>query len=252
VSVRSIARKQIAVLLLLAAWEAAPRLGLADPAFLPPFSVVMATIWEQAAAGELTRHAAISLFRAVTGFLIAVSLAVPAGLILGSEFGLADAFSPLCNVLSQANPFILFHIVLLFLGIGEAPKVAIIAWVCAWPVLFGSMASIHGVDPDLLRTGRAFGLRRLPLFWKVVLPAAAPAIFTALRFSAGLAFFVLIAAEMMGASSGLGWLVLSYQETYHAARIFAAATSIAILGLVSDLGLGWLERKAAFRGAEHF
>jgi len=235
------------VLLFLLAWELAPRLGVADPVFFPPFSVVLATIWQLAADGDLLRHAGISLFRAGSGFLIAVVLAIPTGLVLGCELALAELFVPLLGVFSQANPFILFHVVLLFLGIGETTKVTIIAWVCGWPILFSTIAAVHAVDGDLLRTGRAFGLRRWALFRSVVLPAAAPAIFTALRLSAGFAFFVLIAAEMMGASSGLGWLVLSFQESYHAPRIFATAVSIAVLGLATDLLMGRLERKMDFR-----
>lgn len=233
-----------AVLLFLAAWEAAPRIGLADPLFIPPLSQVLATIWELSVSGDLIHHTALSLARAVGGFLLGILVALPLGFLLGGWFRTVEAaLSPLMDILSQANPFILFHIILLFLGIGEVTKVTIIAWVCTWPILFGTISGIRNVDPVLWKTARSFGLGRIALFRKLVLPAAAPSIFTSLRLSSGYAFFMLIAAEMMGASSGLGWLVLSYQESYHPARIFAAATVIAALGLSLDLVMQFMKAR---------
>jgi NitT/TauT family transport system permease protein len=231
------------VAVVLVAWEAAPRLGLVDAGFFPPFSAVIGELWAQGVSGALPRNAAISIGRAAAGFALAVLAAIPAGLLLGTLPTLAECCTPLFMVLAAANPFLLFHVALLFLGIGEAPKITMIAWVCGWPLLFGSMAAMARPDAELLRTGRAFGLGGWALTRRVLLPAAAPAIATSLRLSAGLAFFVLIAAEMMGASSGLGWLVLTYQESYHAARIYAAAVAIAIPGLLADSAFEWLERK---------
>jgi NitT/TauT family transport system permease protein len=241
--------KYVAVWILLVVWEAAPRLGLVDPVFVPPFSSVMATVWELGATSNLLHHVGISLFRALAGFLLAVVVALPLGFALGGWFPcLEAALSPLTDVFSQANPFILFHIILLFLGIGEATKVTIIAWACVWPILFSTIAAIRHIDPVLRKTATGFGLSRAALFWKVVLPAAAPSLFTSLRLSAGYAFFMLIAAEMMGASSGLGWLVLSYQENYHVVRIFAVATVIAVLGLGIDGAMQLLERLTVVQG----
>jgi NitT/TauT family transport system permease protein len=235
--------KYVSVWLLLAVWEVAPRLGLVDPVFVPPFSSVMATVWELRTTSDLLHHVGISLFRALAGFLLAVLVALPLGFLLGGWFPCVEAaLSPLADVFSQANPFILFHIILLFLGIGEATKVTIIAWACVWPILFSTIAAIRHIDPVLKKTAAGFGLSRVALFWKVVLPATAPSLFTSLRLSAGYAFFMLIAAEMMGASSGLGWLVLSYQENYHVVRIFAVATVIAVLGLGIDGMMRLLER----------
>jgi NitT/TauT family transport system permease protein len=214
-----------------------------DSAFIPPFSTVLAAIWELGQTGNLLHHVGLSLFRALAGFLLAVVIALPLGFLLGGWFRcLEAAITPLTDILAQANPFILFHVVLLFLGIGEATKVIIIASACMWPILFSTIAAVRHVDPVLWKTANSFGLSRVALFRKIVLPASAPSIFTSLRLSAGYAFFMLIAAEMMGASSGLGWLVLSYQENYHVVRIFAAATVIAALGLGIDAAMQGVQR----------
>jgi len=139
---------------------------------------------------------------------------------------------------------VLFHIIILFLGIGEAAKTFIIGWLCLWPVVFSAMNGVRDADPLLLKAARSLGVGRLRLFVSVVIPSAAPSIIAGLRLSAGYAFIMLIAAEMMGASSGLGWLVIQAQESYHVARIFAGAAvitglALAVDGILKLIG-GWL------------
>ena len=236
--------KYAAVVLFILAWEIVGRLQLVNPLFVPPFTAVLGKTREMLVAGVLLQHMEISLFRAALGFLTAVVIGVPLGLLLGGWFKkLQLALGPLLEIFSQTNPFVLFHIVMLFLGIGEATKVTIIAWTCVWPIVFSTISGIQNANPYLLKAGRGFGLGRLTLFYKIVLPSTAPAIFVGLRLSAGYSFFMLIAAEMMGSSSGLGWLILNSQENYDILRIFSAAMVIALLGLAVDTAMGFAERK---------
>jgi NitT/TauT family transport system permease protein len=155
------------------------------------------------------------------------------------------------ELFAQANPLVLFHIIILFLGIGEAPKTFIIGWLCLWPVTFSAINGIQNVDPLVLKAARSFGVGRGRLFVSVILPFAAPAIFAGLRLAAGYAFIMLVAAEMMGASSGLGWLVLSAQESYYVTRIFAGATVITCFALVADGVLKWIEKRIVPGREEH-
>ncbi len=234
----------IACVSFLLIWELAARLGLVNPMFIPPFSAVLAAIGKLLAAGTLLPHIAISLQRSLGGLAVAVVIGIPLGFIMGGWFSkLEKVLNPLFELAAQANPYILFHIIILFLGIGEAAKLAIIAWICIWPVLFNTAAGIRHMDADLLKAARSFGLTRWPLFYKVVLPAAGPAIFTGLRLSAGYSFFLLIAAEMMGSSSGLGWFLLLSQENYNVEWIFAGAVVIAVLSITIDTVFKYLERK---------
>jgi NitT/TauT family transport system permease protein len=229
---------------LLAAWEVFPRLGWLDPLFIPPLGRVLETIVEQWRFGALAHHTLLSAGRVLGGFAIALVVGPLLGLALGGWFArLREALEPLFGLFAQANPVVLFHVVLLFFGIGESAKVFLIAWLCVWPITFSAMAGVRQVERDLLRVARAFGLSRFDLFFRVAIPYSLPSLFTGIRLAAGYAFVMLIAAEMMGASSGLGWLVVQYQQSYHPARIFAAAAMISALAFASDRGLKAIETR---------
>lgn len=244
-TMRSLRLRQAAVLgVLLTGWELLPVLGVLDPVFVPPLHVVASTLLELAREGDLLLHVRLSVVRALAGFFVAVVIGTPLGLLLGGLFPrLQLASEPLLELAAQANPVVLFHVVMLFLGIGEAPKIFVIAWLCTWSIAFSAISGARNVDPQLLKVGRSFGLGRVSLFRAVVLPAAAPSLFTGIRLAAGYAFVMLVAAEMMGASSGLGWFVVQSQEAYHAPRIFAGATLITVLALATDAVLMRVEAR---------
>jgi NitT/TauT family transport system permease protein len=204
----------------------------------------MGAIGELYQNGELLKHSLVSLERAFSGLLAAILIGLPLGLLLGGWFPRIHlALEPLMDLFAQANPVILAHIIIFFLGVGQSAKVFIIAWLCVWPIIFSTINGIQTVDPMLLKAAASLGLGRWRLFILVVLPSAAPAMFTGLRLAAGYAFIMLIAAEMMGASSGLGWLVIQYQESYHVTRIFAGATVITFLAVTTDCLLRLMEKR---------
>ncbi|MGA2141763.1 MAG: ABC transporter permease [Brevinematales bacterium] len=242
----------ISVFLIL--WEMLSRLAILDKLFIPPFSDVALAAWRIFRTGNLLAHIGISLERAVSGFAIAVIAGIPLGLIFGGWFKKAEiALGPLLEFFSQINPFIFFHIVVFILGIEEPTKIIIIFWACVWPIIFSTISGIKHIQPEILKAGRSFGLGRTGLFFKIVLPSAAPSIFVGLRLSAGYSLFMLIAAEMMGCSSGLGWLILNFQEGYQISSIFAAAIIIAFLGLIFDFIIRAAEKKIIkFEGDEGF
>jgi NitT/TauT family transport system permease protein len=233
-------RRYACIVLFLAAWEILSRARIINPVFFPPFTSVLETIWRMTVSGVMPLHVKVSLVRALTGFAIAAVVGVPLGLALGSWYrGLQKTLDIPFEVLSQINPFLLFHILILFLGIDEAPKIAIVAWTCLWPVVFSSMNGAANVNPLLVKAGRAFGLGRAGLLIKIVAPASSPLIFAGLRLSLGYSMFMLIAAEMMGASRGLGWLTLTSQETFQLNKMYASVLVIAFLGLALDAAI-WL------------
>jgi NitT/TauT family transport system permease protein len=216
-------------------WEVLSRTRLINPVFFPAPSVILETIWRMLGTGEMIKHARVSLMRAVPGFLLASALGIPLGLFLGTWFKPQVRYFELpLEVFSQLNPFLLFHILILFMGIGEAPKITIVFWTCLWPITFSSMNGAGSVSPLLIKAGRAFGLGNLGLFKKIILPGASPLIFAGLQLGMGYSMFMLIAAEMMGASSGLGFLTLNSQETFQLKKMYAAVVVIALLGLVLD------------------
>ena len=180
-------RKAGVILLFLALWELAPLTGLVDPLFIPRFSGVLITIRDLYQTGEFLQHTRISLLRAFSGLAVAVVIGLPLGLILGGWFPrIQQATEPLMELCAVANPVILAHIIIFFLGIGETAKTFIIAWLCVWPITFSTITGIRSADDSLLKAARSLGLGRWQLFRLVVLPSAAPSIFTGLRLSSRL------------------------------------------------------------------
>jgi NitT/TauT family transport system permease protein len=237
-------RKSIAVIMFFVLWEIAPRIGLLDRQFIPPLSEVLEKLWEMLIAGKLNEHIVASFARSVLGFLFAAVIALPLGFLLGGWFKKFEEYlNPLLSVMSQVNPFSVFPLFILLFGIGETAKIAIIFWVCIWPILFGTITGVKNIDPLLVKAASAMGTPKVMLFSKVVLPGAAPTIFSGLKQGAGIAFFMLIAAEMIGATAGLGFIVLRSQINYQIKELFVAVVVIAVMGLAITYLISFVERK---------
>lgn len=227
--------KLLVIFVFIAVWETASRLEIVNPLFIPPFSSVILTLKDMFMSGNLLNNIGISVERALAGFIISIVIGIPLGCLLGGWFSKVDLVAePVIEIFSQINPFILFHVLILFSGIGEIPKIAVIAWTCTWPIMFNTIYGIKHMDFSIIKAGRGFGLKGWRLFCKVGIPSILPSVFVGIRISGGYSFFMLIAAEMMGASSGLGWLILNNQENYAIKNIFAVAIIIAFLGLFMD------------------
>lgn len=234
----------ISILMFIALWELAPRAGWVPQTFIAPPSVVLTTLWELLLSGILFQHSEVSLFRAIGGFIAAAVIGIPLGFLLGGWFKLFERIiSPILYLLHAVNPFSLFPVFILLFGIGEVSKVAIIFWVCLWPILLNTITGVKNVDTLLIKSARSMGVRGLELFLKVILPAASSNIFHGLKSSCSAAFFIIIAAEMIGASSGLGWLVYHSQTNYQIPKLFATTVTISALGLSLNYLFGRLERK---------
>ncbi|MCW2620532.1 MAG: Nitrate/sulfonate/bicarbonate transporter permease, permease protein [Frankiales bacterium] len=237
-------RATVAIALFLALWEIAPRVGLADRTFLPPFSEVAQAWWGLVQDGSLRDNTEASLKRALGGFVLAVLIAVPLGLALGWYRPLAEVLNPLLEVFRNTAALALLPVFVLVLGIGETSKIAIVTYSCVWPVLLNTMAGVQGVDPLLVRSARSMGLSAPQLFRKVVLPGAVPTIFTGVRLAGAFSILVLLAAELVGAKAGLGYLITASQSSFQIPDMYAAIVTISLLGLVLNQALLLLERRA--------
>jgi NitT/TauT family transport system permease protein len=232
------------IVLLLVLWEAAPRLGWIDTQFFPPPSLIAREGAKLLASGELLVHIGISLKRTLQGLFCAISLAVPLGFIMAGWFPRPTKFlTPLLRLLGQINAFSLFPLFVLFFGIGELAKFSIIFWSCLWPVLFTTIAGVKQVEPLLIKVSRSMGSGRLTIFVKVLLPGALPSIFTGIRVGSNVAFLMLIAAEMIGASTGLGWLIHNSSVNYVIPRLYLAAVLIAALGMSLNYLIHFIEAR---------
>lgn len=233
--VTHIVQKWLGIVVFALAWELLPRTGLVSANFLPPLSAVIATLYDLVVSGEIARHVAISLQRSALGFGFAVLISVPLGIALGWYTLVDRLVDPLLQVFRQLSPFALFPLFILFFGIGELSKVVVIAFACQWPVLLNTIGGVKEVDPLLIKSARSMGLSSGQLFRKVVLPAALPAILTGLRLAASMSLILLIAAEMIGASAGLGFLIIDSQYKFQVPTMYAAIMTIAAIGLIANL-----------------
>jgi NitT/TauT family transport system permease protein len=238
-----IVRSSAAIVVFLLLWELAPRFGLINRMFLPPFSEVIAKGLEYAWAGKLLPQVLVSVGRAAGGFGLGVVTAVPLGILLGWYRPLEAYLNPLLQLLRQTNPVSLFPAFILFFGIGYATNIAIIYWVVVWPILLATVAGVRQVDPALVKYARSVGLPDWRIFAKVVLPSAVPSIITGMRLAATYSFLMLVVSEMVGASSGLGYLIVNAQYLLSVHLLYVGVIVLALLGIASNWGLVALERR---------
>ncbi|MET3177479.1 UNVERIFIED_ORG: NitT/TauT family transport system permease protein [Variovorax guangxiensis] len=238
-----VAERGIGIVIFLALWEALPRLGIVSDAYLSPPSAVIASIAQLVDTGQLWKHLAASLQRSLWGLVLASFSGVVLGLLIGSSKRLAAIVDPVLQLFRQTSAFALFPVFILFLGIGELSKVAIIFWASFWPVLLSTVGGVKQVDRLLVNSALSMGASRRFIFVKVVLPASLPSIFTGVRLAGAYSITALVAAEMIGAHSGLGFLTLNSQETFQIPTMYAGILLLAVVGLVLNYLLALLERR---------
>ncbi len=238
-----VVKPSVAILTFLAVWEVAPRAGLVDEVFLPPFTEVAQTFFELIGNGQLWEHISTSLTRALTGFVIAVAIAVPLGVAIAWYRPVADFLNPVLELFRNTAALALLPVFVLVLGIGETSKVALVIYACAFPVLLNTISGVRTVEPLLVKSARSLGFSQFAIVYKVVLPAAVPTIFTGLRMAAASSILVLIAAEMVGAKAGLGYLITAAQLNFQIPDMYAGIIAIALVGLVFNAVLVFTERR---------
>ncbi|MGP3926876.1 ABC transporter permease [Streptomyces sp. 8N616] len=237
------ATKAVAVVALLLLWETAPRLGLVDRTFLPPFSEVAGAWWQLAADGRLAANARASLVRSFSGFGLAVAVAVPLGLLIGWYRPVADLLGPLLEVFRNTAALALLPVFVLLLGIGETSKISIVVYACTWPILLNTISAVRHVDPTLLRVARSLDLSAPRLFQKVILPSSVPVVFTGIRLAGAVSILVLVAAEMIGAKAGLGYLINASQYNFAIPQMYAGIITISAIGVTFNQLLVAVERR---------
>jgi NitT/TauT family transport system permease protein len=224
-------------------WEIAPRAHWVEPAFLPPFSEVLRAGWRLLGNGQLAQHVGASLSRSLVGFSLAILYAVPLGLLIGWNRRLAATVSPFLEMLRNTAALALLPVFILLLGIGEASKIAIVLYSCSFPILLNTVSGVRGTDPLLIKSARTMGLSQLQLFYKVILPSAVPTIFVGIRLAGAYSLVVLVAAEMIGAKAGLGYLIIYSQYNFQIPEMYVGIITIMLLGVSFNQILSHIERR---------
>lgn len=241
-STNRLLKRSIAIILFLSIWEFAPRLGLVESAFLPPLSQVLLTGLELVLNGQLLEHIGASLSRSLIGYITAILIAIPLGLLIGWYRGVAEILNPLLEMLRNTAALALLPVFILLLGIGEASKIALIIYACSWPILLNTISGVRNVDPLLIKSARTMGLPPIKLFRKVILPASVPTIFVGVRLAGTFSVLVLVAAEMVGAKAGLGFLIIYSQYNFQIPHMYVGIITITLVGLAINWVLTHIER----------
>ena len=224
-------------------WELLARAGVLPPNWLPAPTVIARTIYELAVAGDLWRHVGITLGRVALGFLLGAA----AGTILGGLTGYSSLarklLDPLLQSLRSVPSIAWVPLFLLWLGIQESSKIALISLGAFFPVYLNLSVAMRHVDPKLLEVGRLYRLTSFQMVRRLILPAALPEYIVGLRSGLGLAWMFVVAAELLGASSGIGFLMVDGQMTGRAAIILASVILFAVFGKATDWMMNAVGRK---------
>jgi NitT/TauT family transport system permease protein len=210
------------------------------PQFFPGPLLVLETGTEMVLSGELFEHISISLQRILTGFLIGSAIAAPAGLVMGSAPLVRAIFDPYAQFFRFVPSLAWLTPVVLWFGIGEISKVLIIIYTTVFIVLINTMVGVSHIAPNKLRAAACLGATPLKSFVHVTLPATVPFILTGMRLAMGNSFATVVAAEMIAADSGLGYLIFNSRLWMATDRIFIGIVCLGALGLIADRFLRYL------------
>jgi sulfonate transport system permease protein len=219
---------------LAAGWELVVQLGWSTGRLVPPPSRIYAEFAELARSGELLRHVIATLLRVAVGFAVGTVVATVLGAIAGYSTMVRRLIDPSLQGLRAVPSIAWIPLFILWLGIFETSKVALIAVGVFFPIYLGVMGAVLSVDRKIVEVGRAFRLSGPAMVRRILLPAVLPAYVIALRSGLGLGWMFVIAAEFMGASEGLGYLLIDGQQLGKPAEIVAAILAFAVLGKITD------------------
>jgi sulfonate transport system permease protein len=220
--------------LLAIGWEFAVAKGYAQGRLMPPPSRIFKTLHDLAVTGELWRHIGATLARVLAGFLLGTIAGTIVGAIAGASRITKEILDPSLQGLRSVPSIAWVPLFILWLGIFEESKIALIAVGCFFPVYLGVLGAIATVDRKTVEVGRMFQLSQFQLVRRILLPAILPAYILALRQGLGLGWMFVVAAEFMGASEGLGYLLVDGQQLGKPDQILASILTFAILGKITD------------------
>jgi len=242
-ALRKLFKNSIVIIALMAIWEIAPRTGLVNITFFPPLSQVLVTWWELLLSGDLLDHALASLSRSLGGFALAIVISIPLGLAIGWWKPVSEYLNPFLELMRNTAALAILPVFILLLGLGETSKVAIVFYACIFPLLLNTISGVKNVDPLLIKSARSMGLGAVSLFRKVIVPASIPTIFVGIRQAGASSILVLVAAEMVGATSGLGYLIQYAQFSFLITEMYAGIITISVIGLIVNYALVSLEKR---------
>jgi NitT/TauT family transport system permease protein len=229
-------------LALLGIWELCARFGAIDTRFFPAPSSVLSALVEMLRTGELITHTVISMQRLVYGTLVGAVPALVLGIAMGLNRAVRAVFDPLIAATYPVPKSAILPLALLIFGLGEGSKIFMVAIGVFFPLVINTTTGVLEINKIYLDVGRNYKANRWNTFWTIALPGALPVIMTGFKLGIGIGLVLIAVAEMVGAKSGLGYLIWSAWSTFAVEQMYVGLFVIAIIGFLITLGLNELER----------
>lgn len=232
----------LAFALVLLLWEMLARYsGWSAQVFPGPLTVLIG-MRELVADGRLFKHAVASLFRVTVGFYLACIAAIPTGILLGRSRIAKHLLNPVIQFLRPISPLAWIPLSMLWFGIGEKPAVFLIFLSSFFPVTVSTTIAVRAIKPTYLQVAANFNFSRWEVITKVIIPGIFPSVVTSLRIAVGIAWLVVVAAEMIAVKSGLGYLILDSRNALRMDYVMDGMIAIGTIGLLLDTGMKRLSR----------
>lgn len=246
---QSLRRGATTIVVAAAIYEAVARSGYFAPALMPSLATVAYALFASLLDGSMLHHAGATLYRVLCGFLIAVAVGLPLGVLMGRFRAVENFVLPLASALMPIPSLAWVPVFILWFGLGDTVTILIVFYAALFPLLLNAWSGVRSVNPIWLRAAGAMGANERALFWKVIVPGASPFIIAGLRQSFLRSWIAVIGAEMLAASNwGLGWVIFDAKQFLNADVMLASLLIIGAIGFASErLVFGSLERVTIYR-----
>lgn len=228
---------------LVAVWEGLGRLGLINSFLMPVPTDLLAAVAEMLADGSLLRHTTASIHRVLVGFALAAAIGLALGAALGRIPLLSDLLRPIVEVFRPIPPIAWTPLAILWFGVGDAPSYFLVFIGAVFPVFVNTFAAVRNIDRTQVNAALCLGAGPWLLLRDVLLPASLPLVFPGLRVALGVGWMCVVAAELIAAQSGLGYMIQQNRLLLQTSRVVAGMLVIGALGLLMSAAMGWLERR---------
>jgi NitT/TauT family transport system permease protein len=247
--IRSLRRGALTLIAVAVIYQVAAKSGAFAPALMPPLGTVAQTLVSSLLDGTMLEHAAATMYRVLCGFGLAIVIGLPLGILMGRFRPVENFVLPLASALMPIPSLAWIPVFILWFGLGNAVAILIVFYAALFPMLLNAWSGVRAVNPLWLRAAGAMGATERTLFWKVIIPGAAPFIITGLRQSFLRSWVAVIGAEMLAASDfGLGWVIFDAKEFLNTDVMLAALVVIGLIGFATErLVFGSLERATIYR-----
>jgi NitT/TauT family transport system permease protein len=232
----------VSVAILILIWQILFSVSSYNKALFPSPKMALDALLEMIDNGRLMENIKTSMYRFAVGYISSVIVAVVLGLILGRIPKVFQYVNPALQLLRPISPTAWMPFIVLLFGIGDVPAIVIIFIAAFFPVLLSTVSAVGNIDPIYLKVSKNFGIRQPSLTWKVIFPAAFPQIANGIHLALGTAWIFLVAGEMVGAQSGLGYQIIDARNNIRADILLATILVIGVIGILLDSVLKILEK----------